>query len=112
MADEKIQLTFSGKYTAGDAFKQGNADVKAFQKAHKDMVGAAKNGLSSLAGAFDGELSGSIRRTYSVLQQIANGGIWGIMSAAVSEMIGYFKRCNEEAEAFKKRRRNDRHAPR
>jgi hypothetical protein len=103
MADEKIQLHFSGKYTAGDAFTQANTDIKDYQKAHKDMIGAAKNGLSSLAGAFDGELSGSIKRTYSVLQQIANGGIWGIMSAAVSEMVGYFKRCSEEAEELKKR---------
>ena len=103
MADEKIQLHLSGKYTASDAFTQANTDIKDYQKAHKDMVGAAKNGLSSLAGAFDGELSGSIKRTYSVLQQIANGGIWGVIQAGITETVRIFKEWKEEAEALKKR---------
>ena len=103
MADEKIQLHLSGKYTASDAFIQADTDIKDYQKAHKDMVGAAKNGLSSLAGAFDGELSGSIKRTYSVLQQIASGGIWGVIQVGITETVRLIKEWKEEQEALKKR---------
>ena len=102
MASEKIQLEIGGKYTAKAAFSEGNADIKNLQKSSHDMVNSTKQGLTTLAGSFSGELSGSIRHVASLLTMVAQGGIWGLMNAAIIETIGYFKRLRDEAEAHRK----------
>lgn len=102
MASERIQLEIGGKYTAKAAFSEGNADIKNLQKSSHDMVNSTKQGLTTLAGSFSGELSGSIRHVASLLTMVAQGGIWGLMNAAIIETIGYFKRLRDEAEAHRK----------
>ena len=66
------------------------------------MVNSTKQGLTTLAGSFSGELSGSIRHVTSLLSMVAQGGIWGFINAAVAETIGYFMRLREEARAHAK----------
>lgn len=56
-----------------------------------------------MAGMFDGELSHSIRNVSGLVQSLAQGGMWGVMNAAVTETIRYFKQLKDEAEAVKKR---------
>ena len=102
MASEKIQLEIGGKYTAKAAFGETNADIKNLQKSSADMVNSTKQGLTTLAGSFSGELSGSIRHVTSLLSMVAQGGIWGFINAAVAETIGYFMRLREEARAHAK----------
>ena len=82
MADEKLQFTFFGKYLLGDSFKQLDADVKNAQKATKDMSGAALGTLRSISGCFSGELNAVMNQSLNILNQMAKGGIWGVMGAA------------------------------
>lgn len=88
MAEEKIKLTLGGTYTAGQAFGQWNSDIKKTQNAHRDLAGAARSSLGQIAGMFSGELHGSIVKTTNVLNDLAKGGIWGLMSAAANLAIG------------------------
>lgn len=98
MADERINLTFAGDYQLGDAFKNLNNDVTRFQKATKDMSQAARSSLSSLAGAFDTELGGAIGKTAGLVNEMARGGIWGVMAAAANQAIGFIAEKLREAQ--------------
>ncbi len=102
MATEKIQLEFGGRYTAKAAFAEGNADIKAMQRATGDMVNSAKKGLSGVAGMVSGELGGSLRGVSAILETVATGGVWGLMAGAVTMTIGYFQRLRKEAEEHAK----------
>lgn len=102
MAEERIHLTFSGDYTAGDAFAEGNKDIKSYQQAHADMVNSAKRGLAQIAGSFNGEVGGAIRNATGLLGQLAAGGIWGGIAAGVTMMVSHFKKLKEVAEETKK----------
>ena len=103
MAEERIQLTLGGKYTASDAFAQGNKDIKNFQNATKDMTGAVRSSLGTVAKSFDGELGDSINKATNLLGQFAHGGLWGVIAAGVTTAIGYaVEKFNEAREAAAK----------
>lgn len=104
MAEEKIQLTLGGDYTAGAAFAQGNRDIKNFQKAANDMTGAIRGGLGTITKSLDSDLSNSIQKASGILGNLAHGGIWGVLAAGVTTAIGYavekFKEAQEAAKKY------------
>lgn len=102
MADNKIQLSLSARYDGADSFKQLNADLKKSQQASADFTGSLRKGLTQVAGAFSGELSGAIRSATGILEQFTTGGIYGMMGAvatlAVNGLVKWFAEASEAAE--------------
>ena len=82
MAEEKIQFTFFGKYLVGDSFKKLDSDTKKTQASLKGFSGLALKSLNTIAGAFDGELNVVMTKSLCILNEMARGGIWGVMGAA------------------------------
>lgn len=67
MASSKIELDIGGKYSAGQAFQQWNADIKSAGKEMKDMGEAAKNVAGNVADAFGGKLNGAMKSSLGIL---------------------------------------------
>lgn len=87
MADEKIQLTFLGKWAAGEAFKQGDADMKKFQKSVKDMRGVVAGQLGEITHIVDGQLNVYLNRSLNLVNEMARGGIWGAIGAVATQGV-------------------------
>jgi hypothetical protein len=104
MADHKIQLTLAGKYTGGKQLKQAHSDVKGMQGAVRECSEVSKHALGQMAGYFGGELSGTIRTTIGLVEELGKGGLWGLLAAganlAVKAIVDYFKKAEEQAKAF------------
>lgn len=104
MAEHKIQMTIGGRYTASKAFKQGHGDVKELQKGVSECSEVSKHALGQIAGAFGGEVSGSIQTCIGLVEELTKGGLWGILGAAangaVQLIVYWFKKAKEEAKAF------------
>lgn len=102
----RIQLELSGKYSATQAFKNFDEDVKKSQRKCKDFADAGKSVLGEMSGVFSGQLNGAISSTIDILGEITKGGIWGVMAAVASQAIGYvvkrFTEAKEAAEKLKK----------
>lgn len=106
MAEERIQLTLGGQYTAGDAFNSMNADIKNTQKSAKDLTQSFSGGIRQVAGQLDGELGDALNTASNTITSLAKGGVWGLLATAASAAIGYivskWKEAEEAAKSFAK----------
>lgn len=104
MASGRIELEFGGKYTAGEMFKQADADAKKIGKSMKDMGGAAGSVANTIAESFGGKVNGTLKTSIGVFQEMARGGIWGAMASAVNATVSFivdkFKEAKEQAKAL------------
>lgn len=87
MAEHKIHLNFGADWTGQKAMSSMHGDIKSAQGKVREFSEVSKHALGQIAGSFSGELSGAIRTTIGVMEELCKGGLWGIAAAGVNLIV-------------------------
>ena len=106
MAEHKVQLTFGADWTGQKTFSAMHGDIKGMQGSVREFSEVSKHALGQIAGSFSGELSGAIRTTIGVMEELSRGGLWGVAAAGVNLLatsaIKLYQSWKQAAEEHRK----------
>ena len=102
MATEKIQLEIGSSFPGKKQMTEAHSSVKQMQNSVRECSEVGKHALGQIASQLNGEFSPALRIGIGLLEEIARGGLWGVMAAAGNAAFQFIiNKCNEANEAAK-----------
>lgn len=101
MADGKVNLHFSSTAEM-KGLNQISDGVKGTAREFKDFGDAGSKVVSALSAKFDNDLTNAIGGAYSLIGEMARGGLWGLFAAVMTKAIDWsIGKWNEYEEKVK-----------
>ena len=102
MATEKIQLEIGSSFPGKKQMTEAHSSVKEMQNSVRECSEVGKHALGQIASQLNGEFAPALRIGIGLLEEIARGGLWGVMAAAGNAAFQFvINKCNEANEAAK-----------
>ena len=96
MADGKVNIRFSSIADMG-GFAAVSDGYKNLGRKMKDFGDAGNKAVSALAAKFRNDLTVALGDSFSILTEMAHGGIWGVMGAIATKVVNGIAEKIEEA---------------
>lgn len=102
MATEKIQLEIGSSFPGKKQMTDAHDTVKKMQNSVRECSEVGKHALGQIASQLSGEFAPALRMGVGLLEEIARGGLWGVLAAAGNATFQFIiNKCNEANEAAK-----------
>lgn len=102
MATEKIQLEIGSSFPGKKQMTEAHSSVKQMQNSVRECSEVGKHALGQIASQLNGEFAPALRIGIGLLEEIARGGLWGVMAAVGNAAFQFvINKCNEANEAAK-----------
>ena len=100
MADGKLNFRIS---TSADpsGFKEFDSRLRTSARGMKDFGQAGSRIVGELSAQFKGPMTEAVGSVFGALQDIARGGLWGLIGTQVSKIIGKFAEWHKTIEAIR-----------
>ena len=104
MATEKIELQVGASFPGQKKLTEAHGSVKKMQSATRECSEVGKHALGQIASQLNGEFSPALRIGLGALEELARGGLWGVLAAAgnvaFQGIIYLWNRATEAAKEY------------